>query len=142
MTVFYVDPVNGNNNNNGQSFANRWKQLNTTTDNYLSDGDEIRIIKTSDPTSLGQATWTAKPKGFPTFNALSPTVTIGSTTTNFYTSSAHGLTTGDPIEIPYTSNYYTKIMGFYEVTVVDANNFTIVCDTSSLNALNLSLIHI
>ena len=136
MTVFYVDPVNGNNSNNGQTFANRWKSVDTTRASYLTDGDEIRIIKTSDATSLGQATWTAKAKGFPSFSTISPTVTIGSTTTSFYISSGHNLTTGDPIEIGYTSNYYTKIMGFFEVTVVDANTFTIVCDTSSLTALN------
>ena len=56
MTVFYVDPLNGNDSNNGQSFANRRKSL--LNDGSVNSDDEIRVIK-STPTSLGNGTWTA-----------------------------------------------------------------------------------
>lgn len=46
------------------------------------------------------------------------------------TSASHGLTTGDEIEI-YGSNSTPSIDGTHEVTVTDANNFTIDIDVTS-----------
>ncbi len=60
MTIFYLDYVNGNDSNDGSSWANAWKTItNGATAARIAPGDTIRIAKSPDPTSLGQtATWT------------------------------------------------------------------------------------
>lgn len=59
MAIKYLDPVNGNDSNNGTSFALRKKTMSSLTSTGISAGDEIRIIQSPDPTNLGQnATWT------------------------------------------------------------------------------------
>jgi hypothetical protein len=59
VTTFYLDPVSGNDANNGTSFANRWKTLTTgATAARIAPGDTIRVIKSPDPTLIGNANWT------------------------------------------------------------------------------------
>tara|TARA_B100000902_G_C27307923_1_gene916643 strand:+ start:319 stop:2706 length:2388 start_codon:yes stop_codon:yes gene_type:complete len=134
MTVYYVDPIGGNNSNNGTSFANRWKNINSARGANLSDGDEVRCIKSPDPTSLGNGTW----KGVATdgtvdiggWNDSQYTITKGSTTT-FNTNSAHNKSTGDVIQIQ--ENYHTSrpnLAGLWKITVVDSDTFTIPLDSS------------
>lgn len=61
MATFYLDLVNGNDANNGTSWALAWKTFTTgATAARIAPGDEIRIAKTADPTSIGNATWTSK----------------------------------------------------------------------------------
>lgn len=62
MTDFFLDPVGGNDGNDGLSFANRWKTVTSgATAARIAPGDRIKIIKSPDATSLGQtATWTNK----------------------------------------------------------------------------------
>ena len=142
MAIWYVDPVNGDNTKSGNSFANRRLSINgnNTSDqpgNYfnvglLSDGDEIRIIKSPDFTSLGNGTWTAKPKGFTLGTSViyNCTAVKGSTTT-VNCPSAHGLSTGDPVQIQYNSYDANNIQGVYEATVTSTTQFTVPVNTSS-----------
>lgn len=61
MTTYYLDPVNGNDASDGLSWATAWKTLlNGPTFARLgqTDSDEIRMAKSPDPVSLGDATWT------------------------------------------------------------------------------------
>ena len=58
MTIFYVDPVGGNNANNGQSFANRVKSLNALATSGTDFADEIRFIEDPADVSLGNFTFT------------------------------------------------------------------------------------
>lgn len=60
MATFYLDPVNGNDANDGTTFANRWLTLTSgATAARTAPGDTIRVIASPDATSLGQsATWT------------------------------------------------------------------------------------
>lgn len=60
MANLYLDPTNGNNTNDGTSFANRVLDItNGITAARTSPGDVIRIMKSEDPVSLGySATWT------------------------------------------------------------------------------------
>ena len=59
MTIFYLDPVNGNDANAGTSFALRWKTLETgASAARIAPGDTIRCIASPDPTLVGNATWT------------------------------------------------------------------------------------
>ncbi len=63
MTTFYLDPVNGNDAANGSTFATAglptvgpWKTITSgASAARIAPGDVIRIAKSPDPTSLGQA---------------------------------------------------------------------------------------
>lgn len=69
MATYFVDPISGNNSNDGLSFANRKLTLTSFTP---AAGDTVKVIASPDPTSLGQsATWTN----------YSPTVTLTSAVT-------------------------------------------------------------
>jgi hypothetical protein len=75
MATLYLDPDGGNDANNGQSFANRKKSI-TSVSSVASAGDNIRIMRSPHPVSLGNGTWTD----------LSGTVTLASAVTkNIYT---------------------------------------------------------
>ncbi len=124
MTIHYIDPVNGNDSNNGTSFANRTKTLLS-----VGAGDEIRIIK-STPTSLGNGTWTAN-VGTSSRQEDKEIANVSFTKANdsnpvSCSKTAHGLITGDIIlrTASYSvsnNNFY----GFYAVTKVDDDNFTL-----------------
>lgn len=62
MTTYFVDPVGGNDSNNGQSFANRWKTMNGGSGaSSVAAGDSIRHMLTPAKTDTGQtATFTNK----------------------------------------------------------------------------------
>ena len=98
MTVFYIDPVNGNDSNNGQSFANRRKTL--LNSGYVNSNDEIRVIK-STPTSLGNGTWTANTgnDSSPANKSIADVTLTKANDSNPVSCSktAHGLITGDVI---------------------------------------------
>ncbi len=135
MAVYYLDPIGGNNNNNGTSFANRRKSYPSSASNAFQDGDEVRIIKSPDYTSLGNATWKAKPKGtfYSESNAakISNCTAVKGTTTTINCPSVHGLSTGDLVEIEYNSNVDNNLVGYYEATVTSTLQFTIPSDTSN-----------
>ena len=135
MAVYYLDPIGGNNNNNGTSFANRRKSYPSSASSAFQDGDEVRIIKSPDYTSLGNATWKAKPKGtfYSESNAakISNCTAVKGTTTTINCPSVHGLSTGDLVEIEYNSNVDNNLVGYYEATVTSTLQFTIPSDTSN-----------
>ena len=129
MTIHYVDPENGNDSNNGQSFANRKK----TISSGVADNDEIRFIKSPEPTSLGNGSW--EEEG--TFNSnkiVSDTRRAGSGTCNFTGNGAgtlfnvyepnHGLLTGDAVYIEDEDDDYA-FAGIHLITKVDDDNFTL-----------------
>ena len=59
MAIFNLDPENGNDANDGTTFANRWKTLTSgATAARIAPGDEIRIMASADPYSPASATWT------------------------------------------------------------------------------------
>jgi hypothetical protein len=59
MPTFFIDPIGGNDANNGLSFANRWRTINGgPTAARVAPGDEIRFIESPAPTLIGNCTWT------------------------------------------------------------------------------------
>jgi len=60
MTIFYLDYENGNDSNDGSTWALAWKTITTgATLARIAPGDTIRIAKSPAPTSLGcTAVWT------------------------------------------------------------------------------------
>jgi hypothetical protein len=73
VATFYLDFENGNDSNDGTTFANRWKTITSgATAARTAPGDVIRIMKSPDPVSLGvNATFTNK----------SPTITLATAAT-------------------------------------------------------------
>lgn len=100
MSTFYIDLDNGNDSNDGTSWATAWKTVTSgATAARIAPGDEIRISKTPDPVSIGQATWTDLSKTVTLAAAL--TQDIG---TDLGLTSANGST---------TQNYNTRKQGTY-----------------------------
>jgi hypothetical protein len=98
----------------------RWKTLtNGATGARLTQGDNIRIMASPDPTSIGNATWTS--------SIMQATKNISSSTNASpiaITSTAHGYSSGDTVFITgHTTN--TNANGTWEITVTGANTFTL-----------------
>lgn len=99
MTTFYMDPQDGNDSNNGLSFANR-RRLSLPS---VSAGDEVRFIAAPDPVDLGSASWVADATSVtldtPRTKLLIGDVFTGSidAATDVFTSTNHQLIDGDPI---------------------------------------------
>lgn len=121
MPTFYLDFENGNDANDGTTFANRWKTLTSgATAARIAPGDTVRIMGSPAPTSLGQnGVWTSQ--------ALQATKTItGATnaTPISITCTGHGYSTGDTVVVEsVTTN--TNANGTWEITVTGANTFTL-----------------
>jgi len=59
MATWYIDYENGDDSNGGTSWSDAWKSLEmATTANGVSPGDTVKIAKSPDPVSIGDATWT------------------------------------------------------------------------------------
>lgn len=92
MATYYLDFASGNDASAGTSWATAWKTLNNgATAARIAPGDEIRIAKTADPTSIGNGTWTNKSATVTLATAQTATITLddawtaansGSTNTN------------------------------------------------------------
>lgn len=96
MATYYIDFENGNDSSTGLSFAQRWRTItNGATTARIAPGDEIRIMASPDPTSIGNATWTGG--GRPAAkNIISST---NATPIVITTATAHGLVPGDYVSI-------------------------------------------
>ena len=121
MATFYLDFENGNDANDGTTFANRWKSITSgATAARTAPGDTIRIMGSPAPTSLGQnCVWTSQ--------ALQATRNISSSTNATpisITISNHGYNTGDTVVVTgHTTN--TNANGTWEITSTGANTFTL-----------------
>ena len=121
MATFYLDFEGGNDANNGTTFANRWKTLTSgATAARIAPGDEIRIMGSPAPTSLGQnGVWTSQ--------ALQATKTLTAATNATpiaITITGHGYSTGDTVVVTGVVGN-TAANGTWEITVTDANTFTL-----------------
>jgi hypothetical protein len=128
MATFYLDFENGNDANDGTTFANRWKSITSgATAARTAPGDTIRIMGSPAPTSLGQtAVWTSQ--------ALQATKSItGATnaTPIAITCTAHGYSTGDTVVVTSVAGN-TNANGTWEITNTGTNTFTL--DGSAGNA--------
>jgi hypothetical protein len=108
----------------GSSWADAWKTF-TGVGSKMAPGDEIRIAKSPDPTSLGQdAQWTstniiggAVPSSVaPASSTNSSPITINKT--------AHRYATGDIVHI-YNHTVNTNANGVWFITKVNDNSFTL-----------------
>lgn len=94
MAIYYVDPVNGNDLNNGTSFALRKKTISSATSVAGVTGDEIRVMQSGNPVNIGNGTWRSD------FKYGASNITGFSTTTGAITlSSSQTWNVGDYVAI-------------------------------------------
>jgi len=118
MAIFYCDLVNGNDGNNGTSWALAILTM-TAAANLCSAGDSVRVAKGNDKSSIGNATWTQGP--MPATKAI-----VSSTNASpiQVTVTSHGYATGDVVQITgHTVN--SNANGVWIVTNTGANTFTL-----------------
>jgi hypothetical protein len=118
MAIFYCDLVNGNDANNGTTWALS-KLTMTAAVNLCAAGDTVRVAKGNDKSSIGNATWTQGP--MPATKAI-----VSSTNASpiQVTVTSHGYATGDVVQITgHTVN--SAANGVWIVTNTGANTFTL-----------------
>ena len=124
MTVYYLDLKNGNDSNDGTSFANRKKTV-QSFGSTPTGGDEIRVV--GQPSTLVDATAKINNCNGDTYTSRSISFTYSTTlgeTSCYY--SNHGMQTGDLIRIWNNSDFSThdeRPNGVWTITRVDVNNF-------------------
>lgn len=117
MATLYLDFLNGNDANDGSSFANRFQTFTSgATAARTAPGDTIRLMKSEDPVRV-----IAAAKSITSSTNASP-ISVEVT--------GHGYSTGDQVVISgHTTN--TSANGTWTITVVDANNFTLNSSTGN-----------
>jgi hypothetical protein len=123
MATYYVDYEGGNDASAGTSFATRWQTLtNGATAARIAPGDEIRVMASPAPTSMGNATWTGG--GRPVSAAI--TSSTNATPIVMTATAAHGLVAGDYVTITgHTTN--TNANGVWRVgTTASGTEFQIL----------------
>ena len=132
MAIIYVDYENGNDSNDGTTFANRKKTLTSAT-GAASAGDTVRVAKSPDPTSLGNGTISDPHKSI-SYTRNVGTITYSNVTgATDITVSSHNCQTGDIVEIFGNTDSY-NINGVYEVTRVDSSSLTLNNYNAGANA--------
>ena len=101
---------------------------------WYNDEDRLAIL-TQDTTATSGERTSEKYDSFQGDGNLSGTITDAdcSGTTITFTSSAHGLATGDRVSISGTTNFNDDNLASQSVTVSDANTFTMTRSTSDSN---------
>jgi hypothetical protein len=130
--VFYVDPVNGADANNGQSFATALKNISgATSAKGVQAGDTVRIEEAPLYNTGVNATWTSvQQRGISPFNNHGVITATNATPIVCGTTLAHGYSTGDVVQIAGgTGN--TAVNGVWKVTVISPTTFSL--DDSSGN---------
>ena len=129
--VFYIDPVNGADANNGQSFATALKNISgATSAKGVQAGDTVRIEEAPLYDTGVNATWTSvtsrgvSPFGTFTITGATNAAPIVCTFTN------HGYSTGDVIQISGAAGN-TATNGIWKITVTSSSQFSL--DDSSGN---------
>ena len=126
MTVYYLDFKNGNDSNDGTSFANRKKTV-SSLGSTPTGGDEIRVA--GQPSTLVDANAKIYNCIGDAIYSSNRSISFTFSTTKGETScshSSHGMQTGDLIRIWNNSSHSTedeRPNGVWAVTRVDDNNF-------------------
>lgn len=97
----------------------RRQTINNLTGAILTQGDNIRVMASPSPTSIGNATWTSERQR--------PTGAISSSTNASpisFTVVNHGYSTGDTVVI-YSHAVNTNANGTWNITVTGTNTFTL-----------------
>ena len=130
--VFYIDPVNGADANNGQTFATALKNISgATAAKAIQPGDTVRIEEAPLYNTGVNATWTSvQQRGISPFGTQAITGATNAAPIVVSTSLAHGYSTGDVIQLSAATGN-TAANGIWKVTVTSTTQFSL--DDSSGN---------
>ena len=136
MATIYVDLENGNNSNDGYSFANRKKTLASAVESStLSAGDTVRIMGSPNPTLIGNGDVVDRNSNYLWDKGISLSDFSFSTTEGetVVTLSKHHLSTGDTVGF---AGSISEINGHWEITKVDDDSFKLNGFTASSTSLS------
>ena len=136
MATIFVDLENGNDSNDGYSFANRKKTLASAVENStLTAGDTVRIMGSPAPTLVGNGDVVDRNSNFlRDYTRASSTFSFSTTEgETVLTLNNHHLSTGDTIGF---AGSISEINGHWEITKVDDNSFKIDGFTASSTSLS------
>jgi hypothetical protein len=122
---FYIDPINGNDANNGRTFATALKNISgANAAKAITAGDTVRVEETPTINTGVNATWTSvQQRGISPFNSQNISTATNTTPIAISTPTPHGYSTGDIIQIIGSGN--TAANGNWVVTVTSATAFTL-----------------
>jgi hypothetical protein len=132
--AFYIDPQNGLDANNGQTFATALKNISgATAAKGITAGDTVRIKEAPLYNTGVNATWTSvQQRGVSPFSNQAVAGATNATPIVCNTSLAHGYSTGDVVLISGgTGN--TAVNGVWKITVTSSTQFSL--DDSSGNGV-------
>ena len=128
MATFYLDFENGNDSNNGSTWALAWKTVaNGATAARTAPGDTIRIAKSPAPVSVGDGKWVKQNRnggGFPSTLNISATASNGGAV-RLTISSTTTLATGDIVTVRGIVGT-VEANGNWKITVDNATQITLV----------------
>ena len=136
MATIYVDLENGNDSNDGYSFANRKKTLASAVESStLSAGDTVRMMGSPNPTLVGNGDVVDRNSNYIWDKTIhqsqfSFSTTEGETVVNL---SKHHLSTGDTVGF---AGSISEVNGHWEITKVDDDNFKLNGFTASSTSLS------
>jgi hypothetical protein len=123
MAIYYVDPVNGNDSNNGNSFATAVKTPNSASLAAVTGGDEVRFAESTVVDTGFDSTWTLMQGA--QAGGINITAATNASPIQITSSAAHGMSTGDWVFISgVLGNTYAN--GMWRITKVDNTNFTLI----------------
>jgi hypothetical protein len=124
--VFYVDPVNGADANNGRTFATALKNISgATSAKGVQPGDTVRVEEAPLYNTGVNATWTSvQQRGISPFNTQAITGATNATPIVCTTSLAHGYSTGDVVQISSAGGNIAA-NGIWKVTVTSSTQFSL-----------------
>jgi hypothetical protein len=122
MAIYYVDPVNGNDSNNGNSFATAVKTPNSASLGLVTGGDEVRFAESKLVDTGYDATFTLQ-QG-PQAAGLNLSNATNASPIQITTLANHNFVTGDWVYVSSVGGN-TAANGFWRITKVDATNFTL-----------------
>jgi len=129
--AFYIDPQNGLDANNGQTFATALKNISgATSAKGISAGDTVRIKEAPLYNTGVNATWTSvQQRGISPFSSIPITTATNATPIVVTTNIAHGYSTGDVVNVTNVVNM-TSCNGVWTVTVVSPTQLSLDGSTS------------
>lgn len=126
MAIYHIDLENGNDANNGLSWGTAWKTItNGATAARVTSGDTVKISKSSDPVSIGNALWVDCPiNGFPSPTSFNISSTTNTSPISVQITSDQPLVTGDIVVITGHNTNYTA-NGVWRITITGYRTFTL-----------------
>ena len=123
MAIYYVDPINGNNANDGLSYATAVQTITATALNLVTGGDEVRTLESPRVDTGYDATFTNQKVGISTSFSLSNASNTSPIVLT--TDLVNGMVTGDWVYVTNVGGN-TAANGMWKINVLTNKTFELV----------------